>query len=76
MDSDTAVARPLFIPPLHMLASWLFKVTRITIHQERSLHLGTLLSTTGNNVPQIVIVIGFILGSVKNKCYSARTRLN
>uniref|UniRef100_A0A671P7L6 Ral GTPase-activating protein subunit alpha-2-like n=1 Tax=Sinocyclocheilus anshuiensis TaxID=1608454 RepID=A0A671P7L6_9TELE len=29
VDADTAVARPLFIPPLRMLASWLFKATML-----------------------------------------------
>ncbi|KTF76300.1 hypothetical protein cypCar_00035082, partial [Cyprinus carpio] len=29
VDTDTAVARPLFIPPLRMLASWLFKATML-----------------------------------------------
>ncbi|XP_067224485.1 ral GTPase-activating protein subunit alpha-2 isoform X4 [Chanodichthys erythropterus] len=28
-DTDTAMARPLFIPPLRMLASWLFKATML-----------------------------------------------
>ncbi|XP_052475729.1 ral GTPase-activating protein subunit alpha-2 isoform X1 [Carassius gibelio] len=29
VDADTAVARPLFIPPLRMLASWIFKATML-----------------------------------------------
>uniref|UniRef100_A0A8C2F666 Ral GTPase activating protein, alpha subunit 2 (catalytic) n=1 Tax=Cyprinus carpio TaxID=7962 RepID=A0A8C2F666_CYPCA len=29
VETDTAVARPLFIPPLRMLASWLFKATML-----------------------------------------------
>ncbi|XP_073682720.1 ral GTPase-activating protein subunit alpha-2 [Garra rufa] len=29
VDTDTAMARPLFIPPLRMLASWLFKATML-----------------------------------------------
>ncbi|XP_059376849.1 ral GTPase-activating protein subunit alpha-2 isoform X3 [Carassius carassius] len=29
VDADTAVAGPLFIPPLRMLASWLFKATML-----------------------------------------------
>ncbi|XP_005158963.1 ral GTPase-activating protein subunit alpha-2 isoform X8 [Danio rerio] len=29
VDSDTAMVKPLFIPPLRMLASWLFKATML-----------------------------------------------
>ncbi|XP_056111855.1 ral GTPase-activating protein subunit alpha-2 isoform X2 [Rhinichthys klamathensis goyatoka] len=29
VDTDTAMARPLFFPPLRMLASWLFKATML-----------------------------------------------
>lgn len=33
VDTDTAMVRPLFIPPLRMLASWLFKVTFFLLHR-------------------------------------------
>ncbi|XP_016097607.1 ral GTPase-activating protein subunit alpha-2 [Sinocyclocheilus grahami] len=65
VETDTAVARPLFIPPLRMLASWLFKVLHTCVsgsnlHTQQSHYLLSLADLSTDYEPFLT------LGNVKS----------